>query len=93
MDFLPERIEVFTLTCEYVGKGLSKTDVGQMFTCLPKLKNRLPKLTDIKFEWMPEEDRKRLRSLDVVKEGWEELRSRCDESEMEISHSLYLGAP
>ena len=50
VDFLPESIEVFTMTCEYVGRGLSKTDVGQMFTGLPKLKNRLPKLTDIKFE-------------------------------------------
>ena len=93
VDFLPESIGVLTMTCQYVGRGLSKTDVGQMFTGLPKLKNRLPKLADISFVWMPEEDRKRLRNPDVVKEGWEELRSRCNESEIEISYSLYEGAP
>lgn len=93
VDFLPESIERFTMTCQYVGRGLSKTDVGQMFTGLPKLKNRLPKLTGISLVWMPEEDRKRLRNPDGVKEGWEELRSRCNESEIELSHTLYEGAP
>lgn len=93
VDFLPESVELFTMTCQYVGRGLSKTDVGQMFTGLPKLKNRLPKLTYISLIWMPEEDRKRLRNPDGVKEGWEELRSRCNESEMELNNTLYEGAP
>lgn len=93
VDFLPESIELFTMTCQYVGRGLSKSDVGQMFTGLPKLKNRLPKLTDIQLVWMPEEEWKRLRNPDGVKEGWEELRSRCNESEIELSHTLYEGAP
>ena len=38
VGLLPKTIEIFAMTCDYIGKGLSKTDVGQIFTGLQRLR-------------------------------------------------------
>ena len=73
VDFLPMTIEYFGMTSKYVGKGLSKTDVAAMFTGLPELRDRLPKLSEIRVEqnedWQDDEEEA---------EGWDELYLRCE---------------
>ena len=85
VDFLPVTIESFTMTCLFVGECLSKRDVGWMFTGLPKLKNRLPKLTEIILVRTYPEDDPRLRNLDEEEEGIDELCLRCDECEIKTN--------
>ena len=72
VDFLPVSIETFKMTSKFVGKGLSKSDVAAMFTGLPQLRRRLPKLSKICVEqnedWEDKEE----------EEGLEELYLRCE---------------
>lgn len=72
VEFLPVTIEELGMTSVYVGQGLSRDDVVEMFTGLPKARTRLPKLLNIKVAWW-----KGIRQNEEEKQGWKELRSRC----------------
>ena len=84
VDFLPSSIEKVYITCEYVGKGLSKTDVEEMFTGLPEQKDKLPKLSSFTVGWMSGWNSSISRNLEAEREGWEELIERCADNEIEI---------
>ena len=84
VDFLPLSIEEICITCEYVGKGLSKRDVEAMFTGLPEQKDRLPKLSEFNVCWMEDWISSVDRNLEAEKEGWKELLKRCEDSKIEI---------
>lgn len=79
VNFLPESIYCLMMTSEYVGKGLSKNDVAVLFAGLPQLKNLLPTLFDIIVI-----RGKHQRQSDKEKEGWEELRFRCEENDIAL---------
>ena len=83
VDFLPQTIERFTMTCYCGGKSLSKDDVAEMFTGLPKLRSRLPKLSDIRF--------KQRQSVYIpvrIEEGWKDMSVRCAETGIKFHHEL-----
>ena len=68
------------MTSKNVGRGLSKNDVVALFTGLPDLRDLLPALFDITViqkidQWQ----------CDKEKEGWEELRLRCEEIYIELT--------
>ena len=91
--FLPSSIEEVCITCEYVGKGLSKRDVEAMFMGLPEQRNKLPKLYKFTFEWMVEWPHRVSRNLAAETEGWEELIRRCQDNEIEIRSNGEKGQP
>lgn len=84
IDFLPKTIEKFVMTCMCVGQGLSEKDVAAMFTGLPKRRNKLPNLSKIKFEGIPQSEERHQSDLDMEKKGWAELYSRCRENEIAL---------
>ena len=84
VNFLPSSIEKLCITCEYVGKGLSKRDVEAMFTGLPEQKNKLPKLSKLRVEWMGVWNSKIPRNLEAEREGWEELIQRCQDNKIKL---------
>lgn len=85
VDFLPSSIEEVCMSCEYVGKGLSKRDVEAMFTGLPEQKKaRLPKLSKIQFDWMGAWNSSIPRNLEAETEGWAELTQRCQDNGIEL---------
>lgn len=86
VDFLPMTIEKFVLTSVNVGQGLSEKDVAAMFMGLPKLRNKLPNLSKIKFEGIPHSEQRQQSDLDMEKEGWAELYSRCRENEIALGY-------
>ena len=77
VDLLPVSIEELCISCDLVGKGLSKGEVEAMFMGLPERKDRLPKLSRLKVA-LP------VRSLEADREGWEELIKRCHENEIAV---------
>ena len=93
IDFLPSSIEEVCITCEYVGKGLSKRDVEAMFTGLPEQKDRLPKLSKLRVKWMGVWNSSIPRNLEAEREGWEELIQRCQDNEIELSSNGEEGQP
>ena len=76
VDFLPKTIEGFCMTSNDVGKGLSRDDVVEMFSGLPRARNELPRLVLIEVErkenWQSEEE----------ENGWQELRVRCKKNQI-----------
>ena len=76
VDFLPPTIESVTMTCVYVGQGLSKGDVTELFTGLPELRHQLPNLLEISVR--QEKDRQ----SDEEKEGLQELFLKCEANEI-----------
>ena len=84
VNFLPSSIEEVCISCEYVGKGLSKRDVEAMFMGLPEQKDRLPKLSTLTVNWMGVRDPPSPRTLEAETEGWNELIKRCDDNDIEI---------
>ena len=83
VDFLTLSIEEFCISCQFVGKGLSKRDVEAMFTGLPEQKNRLPKLSKIQVDWMGEWNSTIPRNFEAETQGWEELNQRCKDNGIE----------
>ena len=93
VDFLPSSIEEVYISCEYVGKGLSKRDVEAMFTGLPEQRNRLPKLSKFQVDWMSGWNSSLTRNLEAEREGWEELIKRGEDSEIDIWSNMEECAP
>ena len=93
VDFLPSSIEGVCITCEYVGKGLSKRDVEAMFTGLPEQKDRLPKLSKLRVEWMGIWNSSIPRNLEAEREGWEELIKRCQDNKIKLYSNGEEGEP
>lgn len=88
VEFLPPSIEEVCMSCEYVGKGLSKRDVEVMFTGLPKQKAMLPKLSKIQVDWMSDWRSTIPRNVEAEKEGWQELQRRCHDNGIEIRSNM-----
>ena len=80
VSFLPVTIYCLEMTSKNVGRGPSRNDVVALFTGLPELRDLLPALFDITViqkmdQWQS----------DKKKEGWEELRLRCEENDIELA--------
>ena len=84
VDFLPSSIEDVCITCEHVGKGLSKRDVEAMFTGLPEQNDRLPKLSSFTVGWMSDWKPSVSKNPETERKGWEELIRRCEDNDIEI---------
>ena len=78
VDFLPPTIESVTMTCVYVGKGLSKGDVTELFAGLPELRHQLPNLLEISVK------QRKDRQSDEEKEGLQELFLKCKANEIDL---------
>ena len=78
VDFLPVTIEKFGMTSRCVGQGLWREDVVELFTGLPEGRGALPKLFVIKVEWRDDG------ANEEEKDGWQELRERCGENDIEL---------
>ena len=76
VDFLPVTIEDFRMTSGFVGQGLSREDVKEMFRGLPDGRNRLPNLKIIRVE------RKNLEQSDEEEEMEMEQSEEEEETEM-----------
>ena len=83
VNFLPITVERFTMTCYCDEKSLSKDDVAEMFMGLPKLRSRLPKLSDIKFE-----QNQNVYIPVGIQESWNETSVRCEEIGIKFHHDL-----
>ena len=89
VDFFPSSIECIGISCEYVGKSLSRRDVEAMFAGLPEQKDRLPKLSNIQFSWMNAwKAPASTRNLYAEKGGYRELIKRCDDCEIELGTNM-----
>lgn len=97
VEFLPMTIETFSMTCGSVGKGFSKRDVRAMFAGLPKQTQKLPRLSMMVFEWASiwvTVWNSRRHSFSIVeKEGWEELKLRCLQNDIELIFPVNGGHP
>lgn len=79
VNLLPVTIYCLEMISKYVGRGLSKNEVAALFTGLPELRDLLPALSDITVI------QKKDQQSDKEKEGWEELRLRCEENGIELT--------
>ena len=100
VDFLPVTIEDFGMTSAFVGQGLSRGDVEEMFRGLPDGRDRLPKLQIIRveskemeqseeeeeteMEQSEEEEETEMEQSEEEEDGELELRKRCYENDIQI---------
>ena len=85
VDFLPVTIEDFGMTSGYVGQGLSREDVVEMFTGLPNSRIRLPKLLVIRVKSNQD------RQSEEEEDGRQELDVRCRENHIELCQESVTG--